>query len=282
MLQSKIVDPIVYQFLKICVYNIANARRDNEKSPLYSRLPNIIKYINIVNPDILVLLEAGRSSSDGETIHSWTSMAATIEQATGLTYEGVWRMDSSLMAFGKAVFIRYSSIGNGRNVAISNEIIQPQNEFYGSVLKLRIQHAEAVTNVGVVHFPMPLKKRMIHSEWVASHAAEYDVVVGDMNTFSDDGGAEMLKVMASAGFHEQLPADTKYTFKGFLHDQIVVSKKNMKYHPDSRVISVDDETGNVTVVPASWLDHVLSKAPLEASVITTYAASDHFPVTFLV
>lgn len=225
---------------KIMVWNIANARRDNEMSPLCDRLDNIIKVVKSNNPDVVVFLEAGRPSKSllNEEEYTWTQMANKIETGTGLTYEGVWRMAPQLMAFGKAVFVRYNTPTTA--VKIDHMFVGPKSdmwndELYGSVLRLSLYPFDGTTideshcyQIGVVHFPMPLEKRLFHAKWLVEEQEKFDLLVGDMNTFSDNGGAELLSIMASAGFVEQLPADTPFTFKGFKHDVITIPNENLK------------------------------------------------------
>ena len=272
--------------LKIMIWNIANTHRDNKISPLCDRLDSIIKVVLTINPDILVLLEAGRASKslltgDG---YSWTQMAGKIEMLTGLIYEGVWRSTPELTASGKAVFIRY------KKPIISVKIEQlsvgsHSDRVCGSVLKLRLHPIGTTVDeshccrVGVVHFPMALEKRMDHAKWLVDHEDQFDLLVGDMNTFPENGGPELLAIMAAAGFVEQLPLDTYFTFKGFNHDVITIPNEDLKYHQHSQIISTDGT--NTSLIPASWLDHVLSKRPVTAS---TYPvddnSSDHFPIIF--
>lgn len=274
---------------KLMVWNIANARRDNEKSPLYDRLDTIISVVNQVNPDVLVFLEAGRPSKSLVTgiEYSWSQMASKIEEATGLIHEGVWRMAPQLMAFGKAVFVKY----NNPTVAVQIEQLFVGDDdkmwcdqLHGTVLKVTFNPFDG-TNIipskqhtlGVVHFPMPLNKRLFYAQWLAKHNDQFDFIAGDMNTFPDSGGAEILSILEQAGYTEQLPGDTKFTFKGFKHDVITIPNKDMVYHPHSTVVETTDT--HTSVIPVSWLDHVLSKAPLKASIYEVdETSSDHFPL----
>lgn len=262
---------------KIMVWNIANTHCDNEMTPLYDRLKNIISVINQVNPDVLVLLEAGRPSKSLVTgiKYSWVQMADEIEQSTGLTHQGVWKTTSQSMSSGKAVFVKdnFTPVIQIEQLFVSPDDKMLNAELCGSVLKITFNQY----TLGIVHFPMPLNKRLYHAKWLVDHATLFDFIAGDMNTFPESGGADILDILSQTGFIEQLPKDTRFTFKGFKHDIITIPNKDMKYHPYSTIVSATDT--HTSLVPASWLDHVLSKIPVYAS---TYdideTSSDHYPL----
>jgi hypothetical protein len=246
---------------KVVVWNIANTPRDDKMSPLADRVELCIRVIKQINPDVVVLLEAGRGSKSliSGIIYTWDSMADTIEHETGLAYGGVWKSGSQHMASGKAVFVRHDML------------VKIENLFVGSnsVLKLGFNGY----TLGVVHFPMALTKRLFYAQWLVDHSDLFDGIAGDMNTFPESGGPETLAMLNRVGFVERLPEDTRITFRGFGHDVITLTNDELKYHPYSMVVSVTDM--HAEVIPATWLDHVLSKSPVRASVFDSEGASDH-------
>lgn len=96
------------------------------------------------------------------------------------------------------------------------------DELYGSVLKLTFNPFNGVNitpqlqrTMAVVHFPIPLNKRMYYAEWLVKYQNDFDFIARDMNTFPDSGGPQILSILEQARFIEQLPKNTKFTFKGF-------------------------------------------------------------------
>ena len=92
--------------IKIGCMNIANAIRDETQNPLYPRIQEIGNMVKTQQPDVLVMLEAGRNSMG----HTWTEMAAEIEKITNLVYIGIYLVNGTEAPFGKALFIDKKSV----------------------------------------------------------------------------------------------------------------------------------------------------------------------------
>lgn len=75
------------------------------------------------------------------------------------------------------------------------------------------------------HFPLDRCQRMQTSEFVRDleQKGDFQLVVGDMNTFYDDGGQDMIEIMMSSGYTDLLP-DEK-TFSSFPHDRFQTTSR---------------------------------------------------------
>jgi len=215
---------------RVLCWNIANAARDNVHNPLALRIPLIIEDINAVQPpvDVFIVLEANRPSQD----KSWTTMAAEIEEGTGLSYVGVKSINATAMSFGKALFIRRSTVAVdefaqhwttsggsqwsgdyfGNDVVtfelhpVLVELVDPV-ELYGTdsvgakkepELCTRVIRHTSVT-VGAAHLPMDFGARMDVARWVNMTGGNAHVLMGDFNTFPDWGGPAMLEEITKGG-----------------------------------------------------------------------------------
>jgi len=120
-----------------------------------------------------------------------------------------------------------------------------------------------------------------------------DLLVGDFNTFPEDGGPEMIEALTGT-FDDQhdsmslvscLPADTKWTFKAFEHDickEDISKLEVIRSNPYNEIIEVTEDKVHVRF--SSWLDHVfVSKYMMQRGVVVDCqvgpytAASDHMP-----
>lgn len=288
-------------YLRIGCWNIACAKRDEEFNPLAGRLTDILVQIQQQYPplDVLVLLEAGRASK-GVT---WVAMAALIEQATGLTYMGIVYTNATENPFGKAYFVRRATCMlvkvdqnwldmNGAIVAgpengydfLTLHILPVVYDDVEGVVKRRVLR-DRLVRASFVHLPMNVDHRLGAVEILKEH--DTDVIMGDWNTFPDDGGPEMIEMMKKIGWKPLLPPGVM-TFKAFPHD---LCKKPASYrekiNPESEVVS-ENPDGTINVRFSSPLDHVFldynlyddydSHGSAEFCPITS--ASDHALVVF--
>jgi hypothetical protein len=84
-------------------------------------------------------------------------------------------------------------------------------------------------------------------------------------------------VIREVKFKEQLPEDIRIRFRDFKHDIITIPTSDLKYNPYSTVVS--STATHTSIVPTTWLDHVLSKVPLQASIYEVEErVSDHYPL----
>lgn len=268
------------------VWNIGNADRDEKNRPLRDRLPGIAEQINKVkeNLSLFFLLEAGRPSKG----KSWTSMAAYIQKHTGFQYHSCHTLNATPMAFGKALFF------NPEKVAIHHvdQIwLDPKDPavwggpyFGNSIVRAHVHPVidqkvvlDAKIRIAAVHFPMALKDRLEAAQWVSDHHLLADVWAGDFNTFDDDGGPQMIKIITEHAFEEITPQDA-ISFLAFEHDTIV---KSVDIIPTLNSLSSythhPEDPTKILVRFASLLDRVFVDPRFDcvATVCPLTDASDH-------
>lgn len=286
--------------LNIGSFNIACADRDDAMNPLVGRVDAIIDQINAVDPplDCVVLLEAGRTSKGVE----FTEIACQIQKGTGLTYMGIDYVNGTVSPFGKAVFIRRSTcmlirrehhwlhpkgvIVDGSHFGTDHvtlhlaPVVEEEVECVVNdkivVKNLRRVIRNAVKRITFVLFPMDLKGRMEAIQ--VTKALDSDLLMGDWNTFPDEGGPEMIAGMESAGWNSILPVDVM-TFKAWDHDiNVRPSSFREKLNPESKILS-ENEDGSLNILFSSVLDHVFVKQDANfrvyVDVYGTGLASDH-------
>lgn len=258
--------------LDIYVRNIACAGRDESRTPFLTRLPLLINDIKDNNPDVVVLLEAGRSSL-GMT---WTEMAVLIERQTDLVYVGVSYANLSANPFGHAVFVKK---GRALIARMTNALTNVSGDArQGQVTEVVVKTSETnCVTIGVVHMPMSIEGRLALVQWLCANSARATMWVGDFNTFPDDIGPDMIEQLKESGL-VHLPCDAPFTFKAFPHDTLTVPIKKKRFlHPMSIIVTEDEHS--VTVLPVSILDHVFLYKNIIAQCTATFlphtAASDH-------
>lgn len=305
--------------LRVMCFNIANAKRDEEFKPLLTRIIHIVKMINRIQSggmDAFILLEAGRSS-----VHrTWSMIASYIEEQTGFRYVFNHYLNSSNDSFSKCLFIDPSRVaclwdkqmwteyghkkdfwsgagfwGNSVSLFQLFPVVHEQIQLDPNPEKpkttVRRVIADAWVNIGACHFPPGgMADRIKASNWLRDHASEADIWMGDFNTYPDDGGEEMIKIITSNGL-VQCDLKVPFTFKCFDHD--IVTKPasfEEKINPESKIIErTTDKDGNpiIKVLFASVLDHVFHHGEkMKKRVEIKYAkaldvdhnASDHAPV----
>lgn len=142
-------------------------------------------------------------------------------------------------------------------------------------------------NLGVVHFPMEKSERLNASTWVDKHSNMAEIWMGDFNTFPDDGGYDMIELIAKNNLvHHEL--HTPFTFKAFPHD--LISKPHSfrdQLNEFSTVEGIDDKVvdsngnPNILVRFASVLDHIFHgshKVAVKGGALPITDASDHAPI----
>lgn len=288
--------------LKVACFNIANANRDEAQTPLAGRLDAVCETIRSLNCDVICLLEAGRPTRS----LSWTDCASIIEKETGLTYYGVFKplppTPEREYPLSKAIFYNVRRVflkdvkqlyvpnkndhqhdfkHNGNTVVVVTTI--PLNDVKKKTLGGIVPDESSFVKIGFSHFPMGREDRMHTARWLTRHASEWSFLMGDMNTFPDDGGPEMISTLNYA-YEELLPSDTPFTFKAFEHDLVNVGI-DVPLNKESIVVSKTDTHKCVRF--SSWLDHAFasknqSSYPREASARLAKemveGISDHWPV----
>jgi hypothetical protein len=276
--------PTLLPNLRIACRNIANAKRDEEVTPLWSRLPNIIEEIKIDNPDVLVLLEAGRPSED----HSWGEMALLIENETGLRHEGTKRLNPSKDSFGKAVFIKPST------VAISsfqqkwiNFLQAPIGVFCGphwgnDVIQLTIHPVldwkvcvNRKLELAFSHFPMGDEDRIATANWINENISpNINILMGDLNTFEDRLGPKIKEILGKN--LSNVFTKNQITFRGFDHDIITVKNEKLNLFPDFKTMEKGETESKI--IASGWLDHIfISKdTTWEKAKVLPLTSSNHW------
>ena len=288
----------LYLHLRVGCWNIANAGRDEENNPLSERLGAILAHIGKQEDlDVLVFLEAGRKSRD----IPWVAMASLIEQATGMEYGGLQRDNGTENPFAKAYFFRRRTCalvetkqtwldkdgalvagpGFGNSVTTLTVLPVVHDEVDGKI-KRRVLR-DTPLKVSFVHLPMRADHRMQCIELLKDYDSH--IIMGDCNTFPDDGGPEMIDVMVQAGWKSMLP-EGAITFTAFPHD---LCKKAASYreqvNPESEIVS-ENPDGTINVRFSSPLDQVFLRASwddpeynvfngVEVGVHPNLFASDH-------
>ena len=266
-------------YRNICVWNIANAQRDETFCPLKSRLQGIIDYIKGLTemPDILVLLEANRPSQGVP----WTMMAADIEAQTGLRYHSCHTVNATPNSFGKAVFFNVNTVAlkNVHHFWITEEEKSERwsGPYFGNdVIILEIFPVEnqkviidKILKLGVVHFPMGKEDRLMASKWLRFFSGFANIWMGDYNTFPDDGGQEMIDIITEFELIHQNPKDTnEMTFQAYEHDCI---EKDISFIPQLNSASTfkpkEDDPSKILVRFSSVLDHVFTDPNIDCKVI---------------
>ncbi len=295
--KAKYVSPKDWERL-IVSWNVANAGPDDEKNPLTLRIPMICEVIKTINPDVIVLLEAGRPTKDID----WTTNAGAIQRETGLRYLGCMYSNPTLKTFGKAVFYNPETV----DVAtLSRERITNQQGFNADIVRFNVRPVfdqkivigmEPV-NVAAVHVPPHFgfpERRIDAAKAIRSMPKLwYELFVGDFNTFPEDGGPEMIEEITkdvspgtySGSLVSCLPDDTTHTFKAFEHDISTVNTsviEAIRKNPLNEILEEGPEKCSVRF--SSWLDHVFATqrlwnrlAVVDCKVGPITGASDHAP-----
>lgn len=274
--------------VKACCCNIANAIRDESEYPLHKRLDEIVKMINEQNPDVLILLEAGRSSGG----KSWTRLAMEIEEGTGLIYVGIYLVNATDAPFGKALFIRKSAVAvkSFDRAWIGDTLMNTWGgDRYGSdilqVILHPVQDGKVITdraiNLWAAHFPLGRDARLAASQALADAITDNTIVLGDFNCFHTDKGPEMIQTITSRWTEHKL--DCLWTFSAFPHDIVDVPAKIRDNLPEgSEVVAENEEKGTITVRFVGMLDRVFSSKDVNVEQTHTAfsdKASDHALIT---
>lgn len=242
--------------LNIGCLNWACAERDNIFSPVTTRLSAIVEYIRGANLDVLVILEANRPSRVAEThekeasssspsykspMRSFTSMAAEIEELTGLRLGGVKALNATPNSFGKAFFYRpekvmitsatqewtgkVSSFSTPITEAMTSKIVSGSyfgndvlfltihpvvedlidfEDGKGPVLRNRVIRDRKLS-AAFVHFPPPgphsAPECISIAEWVRDYPRHVDLWMGDWNTVKDGAGPEIIRIVSERYNH---------------------------------------------------------------------------------
>lgn len=255
--------------LKIISFNIACSDRDEQRMPLADRIEAIAKWIAHLQPDVLILLESGRSSGE---IH-WEQMARSIEKASSeLEYMGCKYTNSSPNSFAKSIFInpRTVRVMDIRQIWISDKL--NADIVSVDIVPIGIK-MESISIAGIHVEPLDRDTRIMYYQRLASEF--YHLAMGDY-----DEDSEIMNILSS--YRELLPMDTKFTVQSFPFDVITIPESGLIHHPFSEIINRSD--GWVTLRPKSWLDHALihreAKFTARAEIAPEfdYVCSDHAPI----
>ena len=237
----------------LVTFNIANALND-EKSETFrfaKRLTAVITEIKKGFPDVLCLQELRDCKSlDDTSVLTAMSILMEIMGETGLMIAAMERVGPIENPMWRATLYNPTKLFHlGSRPHWLNAEKQPTvpgtnvNGSLAMILESKFAQFTPITRASLrksdgtchpasfmadvgfsvfnAHFPIEKRHRVETSEFVrdlsATHRGEIYFVVGDMNTFFDDGGDEMMQIMQSGGLVDFLPPGTK-TFKSFPHD----------------------------------------------------------------
>lgn len=273
--------------LTVYVQNIACSVRDEQPQglSLWDRLEPLMENIRQVNPDVAILLEAGRSSQG----HSWLEMACLLEKGTGLTLVGLLHANGSVNPFAHAIFVnrKTARLASCVNIPVP---VPPEGPGFDCSLGLSTFNPVVEgkvcyhfqVKVCSVHMPMGARDRMRITQWLADNYAQADMLLGDFNTFPDDMGPEMLAILKQAGLRH-LPCNLDYTFQAFPNDQLQVPvEKRQSLHPLAEIVA--ETEAHLTVRMVSILDHIFlnpgeGRHRMEGHFCPLTEASDHCAMT---
>lgn len=240
---------------KIVTFNIANARGDemSEDYRFGKRINEVISEIKKANSDVVCIQEIRECrSADGTEIlsplkigliiSSELSMTIASFDRVGVTDLSFWRLtlynERKLYHLGSELFWineerEYSlpkTPHQWGNLAVRSRFSpftpielsrtsgssDPPNLYYSP---------DKTFSVVNTHFPIGKRHRMQTSEFIRDldQKDTFQIVVGDMNTFYDDGGQEMIDIMTSAGYADLLPECP--TFTSFPHDRFLTTSR---------------------------------------------------------
>ncbi len=206
-------------------------------------------------------------------------MAALLEKLTNLSYVGIKLLNATGMCYGKALFIRQSTIAvkdfiqfwttqtlspwsgdyYGNDVVIASFYPVVQDETLDGKIATRVIRNSSVA-VSAFHFPMKTDERMKVSHWMNEHLVRFaSVAMGSFNTFPDDGeDVKMLEAITAGEHIQEVVTNDEITFQGFSNDLV---KKPAdfrdKLNAHSEVVS-ENEDGTINVRFASKLDRVFN------------------------
>lgn len=265
--------------LSIMCRNIGNTIRDEEKGYSFlKRLDHLIDDINSESPDLLLLLEARpivrNIDAQSVTKKTWTEIATSIELHTKLCYQGTKYPNTSENPSGISVFLAYRKVVilNIDQIWVNSDLnVFPHwnGPYYG--IHMIIVQCHPIINdktdntnkvvlnrsirIGCIHFPTNYQDRIATSQWLSRISnSSFDIVMGDFNTFEDQGGDEMKQILSQN--MTSILKGNHITFHGFPHDQLEIDNEKLKLVPQSRVISTNAEKGTSIIVPSAWLDHI--------------------------
>ncbi len=289
------------RLIRVYFRNLANAQRDESLNPLLPRIPLIIEDIKAADIDgkidVAIFNEAGRPSGG----KSWTHMAGIIEEATGLVYLGLKRLNGSKNPFGKALFINTSTVAeySFMRMGTGGDFNMWNGDGYGNDIA-RMTVCPVVTESAVINdketmvtriiqdkqldiacvlfppFPQPHSSRMKVAEWVNDRYNLADLWVGDWNTYVDDGGDDVVSEVVKDGKLVECDLGVPFTFKAFPHDTVPKPAGFASLlNADSEIVSECD--GVINVRFASVLDRVFHRPRVvcTAKAMPFTDASDH-------
>ena len=179
--------------LKVLCLNIANGMNDAQNGfSLYQRVDLITELLNNVRPDVVIFLEANRSTFDPEgNIVSWNTIAEKIEDSTNLTQKVCFRNSNDVTSLGISCFYnsrRIPYIRVKRIELYSKGFIKS----IGMNIKLNF-HRKSYRFMGV-HLPTHPKKRMAALDNLLKYTRynPMDFICGDFNIYKSDVGFDMI------------------------------------------------------------------------------------------
>lgn len=240
--------------VSIKTFNVANARGDemSEDWRFGKRIQYVIDEINKTPSDVVLIQEIRKCwNADKSEVLTPSDIAYLIAKGTGLTIAAFERVGITELAFWRLTLYNSSTLFHlgskphwinaeglshipGTHQQWGNLIIESKFAQYeevdvsklpaGSVPELTFIPEKTFT-VFNVHFPLGREHRMTTSEYIKNIKCDSTCwfALGDMNTFYDDGGAEMIEIMTSTGAKDIAPDCP--TFSSFPHDRFQATSR---------------------------------------------------------
>lgn len=205
--------------LRFLTFNIANAGND-ERNPTYrlgmrlSAIATELKSAGEDNMAIICIQEIRPClNKNGDAIMSIDELSSFFKECTGMEIASLTKSRTKENPFHNLTLYQPKIL-----TLVSVDIMYPTGHVISqSNFALAVSPAITLSVVNV-HFPLGRTDRIAASEFVKDlpRNGNCQVVLGDMNTFPDDGGEEMMEIMCSTGFYDVLHGEK--TFHSFPHD----------------------------------------------------------------
>lgn len=193
--------------IKFATWNIdtslnieANYAEAFEPWRIKNRIPNIIKFIEKVNPDILHLQEVRKKDYDGELINSVDPIKDFLETKG---YEVLLCLYDPL----QADFFQYITAYKAEKFKIFGTTAQPIETTNRCIFITKLQHIQTGQNLYTFNIHMDPEKNKIEgshmiNQLVKQYITEQPtlgiIIAGDFNSFSDTNGNEQMQILTDS------------------------------------------------------------------------------------
>lgn len=238
---------------KVVTFNIANATTDelSENYCFGKRINDVIREIKKADGDIVCIQELREClSADGSEILTPVKIALILSLELNMAIASLDRVGVTELSFWRLTLYNQNKLFHLSSelfwINKEGEHTLPRTPLKWGNLAVRSTFApftliirgktpettenlcfspEKIFSVVNTHFPLGKSHRMKTAEFVRdlSQKGTFQLVVGDMNTFYDDGGQNMIDIMSSGGYTDLLPDEP--TFSSFPHDKVQTTSR---------------------------------------------------------